>query len=276
MKKKLGQLFANVSSLICGTAVWLGSLATVQAQMPAPDPLVITGVTANTIGLEWNDIYDNEDGFLLTRTDGFGNEANFLFGPNVTACLDTNLIAFRTYYYQVVAFNAGGESYPAFNSATATPIPAPEPLLIAGVTANAITLTWNDIYDNEDGFVLTRNDGTGNQATFVFGPNVTACLDTNLIAFRTYYYQIVAFNSGGESSPAFNSATATPIPAPEPLLITGVTANTIALTWNDIYDNEDGFLLTRNDGMGNQAAFVLGSNVTTYLDTNLIAFRTYY
>ena len=274
MSKKLGQSFVRVSWLMCGMALWWTS--PVRAQMLAPEPFEITGITANTIGLSWNDIYEDEDGFLLTRMDSFGNEATFVFGANVTACLDTNLSTGRTYYYQIIAFNSGGESYPAFNSATATPIPAPEPLLITGVTANTVGLTWNDIYGDEDGFLLTRSDSFGNQASFVFGANVTACLDTNLSIGRTYYYQVVAFNSGGESYPAFNSATATPIPAPEPLLITGVTATTVSLAWNDIYENEDGFFLTRSDNLGNQVAFEFGSDETTYTDTNLVTGNTYY
>ena len=142
MNKKLGRL-------ICGMALWLGWTTWVQAQLPAPEPLVITGTTGNSISLAWNDIYENEDGFKLTRTDGWGAVTNtFLFEANVTSYRDTNLLMGNTYFYQVVAFNSGGESYPAFNSAAAIPIPAPEPLLITGVTANTIGLAWNDIYDD--------------------------------------------------------------------------------------------------------------------------------
>src|SRR5262249_61535935 len=66
------------------------------------------------------------------------------------------------------------QSYGAFASSTPTPIPGPAPLVVSGVTANTVSLTWNDIYDDEDGFLLTRWDNIGNMTTFQFGPNVTS------------------------------------------------------------------------------------------------------
>src|SRR6516165_9411164 len=191
---KLNRLIGCFHGLLFGITL---VPAIVQAQLPAPEPLEITRVTANTIGLAWNDIYDDEDGFRLSRSDNFGNTTTFYFGANVTNYLDTNLVTGITYYYQIVAFNSGGDSDPAYNSATPTPIPGPEPLLITGVTANTVGLTWNDIYDDEDGFRLSRSDNFGNTTTFYFGANVTNYLDTNLVTGITYYYQLVAFNSGG-------------------------------------------------------------------------------
>jgi titin len=269
---KLNRLIGCFHGLLFGITL---VPAIVQAQLPAPEPLEITRVTANTIGLAWNDIYDDEDGFRLSRSDNFGNTTTFYFGANVTNYLDTNLVTGITYYYQIVAFNSGGDSDPAYNSATPTPIPGPEPLLITGVTANTVGLTWNDIYDDEDGFRLSRSDNFGNTSTFYFGANVTNYLDTNLVTGVTYNYQIVAFNSGGDSAPAYNYATPTPIAGPAPLLITGVTANTVGLTWNDIYNNEDGFRLSRSDNFGNTSTFYFGANVTNYLDTNLVTGVTY-
>src|SRR5215468_8231601 len=236
-------------------ALLLGPGWAARAQLPAPEPLDVTAVTANTVALAWNDIYTDEDGFLLTRWDNHGNQSDFQFDPNVTSYLDTNLITGSLYSYRVIAFNSVGQSFPAWAQATPTPIAAPDPLLITGVTANTVGLSWNDIYTNEDGFLLTRWDNVGNQTTFQLAANVTNYLDTNLITGALYGYRVVAFDSGGQSYGAFASATPTRIAAPDPLLITGVTANTIGLSWNDIYTNEDGFLLTRFDNRGNQATF---------------------
>jgi fibronectin type 3 domain-containing protein len=250
--------------------------------VPAPEPLLINEITANTIRLSWNDIYNNEDGFRLERYEpATGNTLTIaVLGPNVTTFLDTGLTTMAWYYYNVVAFNSGGDSYPAYTSAQATPVPAPEPLLVNEITANTIRLSWNDIYNNEDGFRLERYDpATGNTVTVaVLGPNVTTFLDTGLTPLAWYYYNVVAFNSGGDSHPAYTSAQATPVPAPEPLLIQYTTANTIALSWNDIYNNEDGFRLERYDPIsGNMLTIaILGPNVTTFLDTGLTPMAWYY
>jgi hypothetical protein len=72
MNNKLNPWFGSISGLVCAMALWHG-VPSAQAQMAAPEPLVITAVTANTVGLAWNDIYDDEGGFVLTRSDDFGS-----------------------------------------------------------------------------------------------------------------------------------------------------------------------------------------------------------
>ena len=266
-------VFLALASALC-TSVF--------AQAPAPEPLVVNEVTANTIRLSWNDIYDNEDGFRLDRYDpmtGFTMTIAWL-GPNENTFLDMGLIPMNWYHYSVVAFNSGGDSYPANASAQATPVPAPDPLVITEITANTMRLSWNDIYDNEDGFRLDRYDPmTGFTMTIAWlGPNENTFLDMGLVPMNWYYYSVVAFNSGGDSYPANASAQATPVPAPDPLEITEITANTMRLSWNDIYDNEDGFRLDRYDPMTGFTMTIawLGPNESTFLDMGLIPMNWYH
>src|SRR5688572_9297824 len=139
----------------------------------------------------------------------------------------------------------------AFASALCTSVfaqaPAPEPLLVNEVTANTIRLSWNDIYSDEDGFRVERYDpAAGQMVTIaVLGPDVTSFLDTGLTPMEVYSYNVVSFNSGGDSFPASTSAQAVPIAAPGELVVVDATANTISLSWSDPYSNEDGFRLER-------------------------------
>src|SRR5688572_5900419 len=63
------------------------------AQAPAPEPLVVNEITANTIRLSWNDIYNDEDGFRLNRYDSLTGMTTTIawLGPDVTTFLDTGL-----------------------------------------------------------------------------------------------------------------------------------------------------------------------------------------
>jgi fibronectin type 3 domain-containing protein len=256
------------------------------AQAPAPEPLLITSVTANTIGLSWNDIYSDEDGFRVERYDpSSGTYVTIaVLLPNVTTFLDTGLTPMEVYSYNVVAFNSGGDSFPASTSAQAMPVPAPEPFGVREPTANTIRLQWNDIYDNEDGFRLERYDpSSGTYVTIaILPPNVTIFMDTGLTPMEVYSYNVVAFNSGGDSFPASTSGQAVPIPAPDPLVITETTANTIALSWtdysnNDPYYDEDGFRVERFDPSSGTfvTIAILPPNVTTFLDTGLTPMEVY-
>src|SRR5436190_2133315 len=245
-------------------------------QAPAPEPLVASETTANTIRLSWNDIYSDEDGFRVERyNDMFGSYVPIAtVASNVTTFLDTGLMSGNFYFYRVVAFNSGGDSYAASVYAQATPVPAPEPLVVQYTTANTVALSWSDIYNNEDGFRVERYDWMfGNYvAVATVESNVTTFLDTGLMRSDEYSVGVVAFNSGGDSYAAFVSAQATPIPAPEPLVVQYTTANTIALSWSDIYNNEDGFRVERYDWMFGTYVTIatLESNVTTFLDTGLM------
>src|SRR5262245_22036127 len=159
-----------------------------------------------------------------------------VLGPNITTFTDTGLTPGNMYSYEVVAYNSGGDSYRASTFGQATPIPAPAPLLVLSVTANTVALGWSDVYNNEDGFRVKRFDPvSGTMVTIaILVPNVTEFLDTGLSPGVSYSYEVVAFNSGGESYAASTMAQPTPVPSPGPLLITSVTANTIGFAWSDI------------------------------------------
>jgi hypothetical protein len=257
------------------------SFASAQATpVPSPGPLLITSVTANTIGLAWSDIYTDEDGFRIRRFDSIsGNYGEVaIVGANVTTFRDTGLTPGVSYYYEVVAFNSGGESYSANAGAQATPVPAPDPLMVTGATATTISLTWNDIYNDEDGFPLERSeDGINYGVAAQLPANETNFVDTQLVSEGVYYYRMLAFNSGGDSYySATVSAGATPVPAPDPLVVGTISATQIALSWNDIYSDEDGFRLERStDSIVFTPIAPLPANTTNHVDTNLLP-NTFY
>jgi phosphodiesterase/alkaline phosphatase D-like protein len=252
------------------------------AQAPAPDPLIVTGTTGTTIGLQWNDIYDNEDGFRIERWDPISMIMVSIASlpANTTNYVDTGLVPNTTYNYQVVEFNGDSDSYASYAMATATPIPAPDPMMITKVTGTTIALTWNDVYNNEDGFRIDRwNPNTFTMEPLAtLGANITNFLDTGLTPGNTYFYGVVAFNSGGDSYGAYTYGTPTPVAAPEPILITKVTGTTIGFSWNDIYNDEDGFRIERWDPVSMSMLPVAyeSANVTNFLDTGLIPGTSYF
>jgi titin len=279
MEKVSSQTSGRIAALFLAT-VFLANLPWQSFAQSAPEPLMITGVTANTVGLAWNDIYTNEDGFRLTRSDSWGNWSVLEFPANTTSYLDTNLTTGLTYYYSVVAFNSGGESAPAFNSAVPTPIPAPEPLMITGVTANTVGLAWNDIYTNEDGFRLERAIDAENFAVIAYlSSNEISYVNTTLTANTHYYYRVAAFNLGGDSAYAFADVITPPSPpaAPSGVTATAISQTQIALGWTDNAGNETGFRIERSlDGMNFALLTTVAMDVTSFTDTGLSPITTYY
>jgi hypothetical protein len=199
---------------------------------------------------------------------------------NVTTFLDTGLLPGNIYSYRVVAFNSGGESYPAYVAATPTPLPAPDPLVAISSTATTITLAWNDIYNNEDGFRVERSTDS-----IVFTPvasvlaNTTNYVDLNLLPNTFYAYRVAGFNSGGDSYYSMTvNATTLPLPpvSPSGLTATPVSTNRINLTWVDNSNNELAFQIERStDGVNFILIATVAAGTTSYADTGLAEFTQY-
>ena len=81
--------------------------------------------------------------------------------------------------------------------------PPDAPINIAsyGLGTNQVELTWTDVATNELGYYIDRSlDGTNFSRVATNGVNATGYLDTGLLANRTYYYRVIAFNGAGDSS----------------------------------------------------------------------------
>ncbi len=93
---------------------------------------------------------------------------------------------------------------------------APTGLNATTVSSSQIDLSWTDNSDKESGFKIERKigiDGTYSQIATV-GANIVTYSDTGLTQGTTYYYQIRAYNSFGDSafSDEANAATTSPPP----------------------------------------------------------------
>jgi len=79
---------------------------------------------------------------------------------------------------------------------------APDSLTAAGVSFDAIALSWADQADNELGFNIERStDGiAGWEAVGSTGPDAVAFIDSGLRPDTIFYYRVQAFNAAGVSS----------------------------------------------------------------------------
>lgn len=99
----------------------------------APSNLLATAITSGAVRLTWNDNSNNELSFKVKRSTTFAGPFTALSpnsNANETSFTDSGLNPSTTYYYQVVAANANGESNPTpVASATTFPYYAPSGLI---------------------------------------------------------------------------------------------------------------------------------------------------
>ena len=210
---------------------FVGTAGSVSAPS-APTNLTATG--GNTqVALAWN-ASTGAASYNLYRSTTPGGEGStpYRTGLTTTSFTDTGLTNGMTYYYQVTAVNAGGQS-PKSNETFATP-QLTAPSAPTGLTATAgntqITLAWT-ASTGAVSYNLYRSTTPGGEGSTPYrtGITTTSFTDTGLTNGTTYYYQVTAVNAAGES-PKSNEASATPTSGPSKL--TGTIIGTPG-SWNN-------------------------------------------
>ena len=243
-----------------------------QTSIPnAPANAEISNITSTSVTIKWEDLSEDEEGFHIYRNQ----ELIATLEENATSYTDENLTPETSYSYEIKAFNEAGESEGIVIEAE-TPkevsIPdSPANLKVSKVTSNSVTLEWEDLSDNEEGFEIYRND----LLIASTAPDTTSYTDENLTPDTEYLYIVKAFNQAGKSEGvSLNVKTSEEKPhiptAPSEVNASKITSDSVTLVWNDS-EGETGYKILRND----EEIATLDENTTTYTDTNLSANTTY-
>lgn len=169
----------------------------------APSMLASTGASASGANLVWSDNSNNEAGFNVERRIGTGAWSQMAsVGANVTTFADTGLMSSTSYDYRVRAYNRSGASAYSNTVAVGTTAPvAPSTLAASVASASRIDLLWRDNSNNESGFRIERQIGTGEWSQIAtVGPNVTSFASTGLKSQTNYGYRVRAYNDIGTSA----------------------------------------------------------------------------
>ncbi|HBH18123.1 MAG TPA: hypothetical protein DDX14_04155, partial [Cyanobacteria bacterium UBA9579] len=244
----------------------------------APSNLTINQTKTSSgnyiVTLNWSDNSGIETGHRIyqsnSATTGFQEVKTV--GENqssTTIDLGTNPAA-GTYYYQVTAYAAMGESTPTNTvntqiSAPVVPVPtAPSNMSVDRVTVGAtsgqvyVYVSWQDNSNNETGFELYQSINSTDNFQRIKTPSAnTTTYGINLgknPASGTYYYKIAAVNNYGKSQDSNIANTqigqvSPPPPAPQPIptapsSLTSLVGkditgnNAVILNWQDNSNDE--------------------------------------
>jgi subtilisin family serine protease len=194
----------------------------VEKTPPMPNPMTWEIVPTSAPGLtsitmtatKAKDAYGGPIKYCFQRTNASGApDVNSGWVPN-RVYTNSGLTTGTTYGYEVKARDARGNEtdFSVIGYAkvgTISPPTAPIGLTATTISASQIDLTWTDTSSSETGFKIQRKTGTGLFATIAtVGANVTSYSSIGLTSGTTYNYQVIATNSGGDSSPS-NQAAAT-------------------------------------------------------------------
>lgn len=174
----------------------------------APTGFAAAAVSQTQVQLNWVDTADNEQGFTIERASGGGALVALATVPaNTEAYTDATAAPNTTYLYVLQAYNTGGSSAAAETTVTTPPgVPAAPSNLIATVRSlSSIRLSWQDGSANETGFRVERQTGEGEFVVLgTVAAGSTEYVDTAIQVGASYRYRVIAFNTGGDSTPAIS------------------------------------------------------------------------
>ena len=162
----------------------------------------------------------------------------------------------------------------AIKHVVATAPPAAPVNVIATASNGQVALSWTGSANANSYNVYRATTPGGEGATPVLtGITTTSINDTNLTNGTTYYYQITAVNSAGES-PRAGEVNATPFLA-SPVLSVAVVSGQIQLSFT-ASSGAVSYTLSRSTTSGTETPYITGLVGTAFTDTAAAIGATYY
>ncbi len=204
--------------------------------LPATPANVVATSGDTLAGLSWNAVPGATSYNIKYGTTNTGPYGTVISGVTGTSSTVTGLTDGTQYYFVVSAVGPGGEGSNS-TQATTTPV-APAPAAPTGVTASGgdtqVGLSWTASAGATSYIVKYGTTIGGPYGTTIPGISGTSTTVTGLTDGTTYYFVVVATNSGGPSGNS-TEANATPlsgVPAIPSGVIATPSSGQVALTWN--------------------------------------------
>ena len=242
----------------------------INTSFPAPSNLTAIVISDTSTRLSWADNCNFEDGFRIERSTGTGFAQLAELASNVTTYVDNGLAYQTDYSYRIAGFTSNNIS--SWNSSTVVNIEftAPSNLVATILNDSQIRLNWNDNSDNETGYRIERDSGTGYEFVTEVAANEIEYIDSGLQYNTSYSYRIAGFASNNITDWVNSSSVSIGFPGPTNLIAFASGDSLIQINWNDNSENENGYRIERNSGIGFEQIAEVVANVIEYIDTDMV------
>ncbi len=215
----------------------------------APENLIIQDISITSKQLLWEYGDNDIEGFKLNRRRSEESwEVGYRIFPKETRTwADEEIVpdTLETYAYRLYAYAGDLQSTEAYNFATAS-FPAPTNLYVDKLNDKIFKLNWTDNSIGEQNFKIDRRKENENWeiAYGIVSEDQTTFVDSNVFRNFNITYRIYATYENYVSSSMLTYTNAALLP-PSDLNLVQTSIGSVALSWQDNSNGEDGFRVER-------------------------------
>ncbi len=226
VRAKIGSKYSEFSDPVSATTLQLSNPTNIDADI----------LSINSVILTWQDNSSYEEGYELEwQKQGSGKIEIIILPPNTEEHIFTELEQYAEYHSKIRTFEGDYftdqiETYITIDIPT-TPLNFS---LYLDHFNKLLRLSWSDISDNEDGFIVSkrRDDGTEYPPIYI-QENLEQFEDENYEMNHIYFYKMKAFNVLGESEYTEEDSGGFFLVPPEDLKGHALSLNEVLLEWNE-------------------------------------------
>jgi len=244
----------------------------------APKNLNCMLESGNTIVLNWvNHIYNDSRLLVQRKVENGDYQTIAVLDSYATSYMDVSAFSINTTYtYRIAAYS--NDECMAYSEEVSVYVGlprAPYMLCVTALSNTALKLSWDDVSNNETGFIIEKKINSGEFTELVrLSANSTQYIDYNVSAGNIYTYRMKSINGYGLSESYSNEVmTSTSISTPSPLSFTAtsVSSTQIDLTWAYPAGKNINTIIERKTGADGKWSTIaqLSAGVLKYSDTGL-------
>ncbi|XP_035276714.1 tenascin-N [Anguilla anguilla] len=234
------------------------------------DGVRVLGQTEDTIQVDWQNPAAELDHFRLTHSSPEGQEEEEEVPRSQEARTKHTIIGLHpgTEYHITVQAIRGAYEGKASSVTGITELDAPTNLVTREVIEDTITVTWDKVHANVDGYVISYTSADGTTREIPVGADSASYRLTGLRPGVAYTISIWAVK-GSRTSRKTSTQAETALDTPTNLVTREVTDDTATVTWDKVRADVDGYVISYTSADGSSREIPVGADSASYRLTGL-------
>ncbi|XP_058482210.1 tenascin-N isoform X2 [Solea solea] len=234
------------------------------------DDVQVLGQTEVSIQVDWRNPPGDVDHFRLTHTDPEGQEEELNVQSSQEARTKHTFVGLypgTEYLISVQAIKGTTEGKPS-SVTGATDFDAPTNLITTEVTEDTVTVSWDRVQAEIEGYMLSYTSAAGSSSEIFVGRDSTSY---RLIGLRPgVLHKVYIWSFKGDKVSRKSSTEAeTELDAPTNALAHDESESSFRVSWDHAWADIDGYVLSYSSSEGSRAEIPLGPDSSSYMLTGL-------